>query len=213
MVAEQFSSFQIGKMLHVSRQAVNQWIDKGYILSFRTPGGHRRVCRVDLVHFLKDHRMPMPQDLTDADLAPATPAPLIMIVDDEEDYLHVLEQAILQVMPQARLCAFGNGLDALVAIGARRPDLLILDMHMPMLDGFEVCRRLKRNEYTHGLPIMVLTAYSAEELGPRLKDLKVDCVCNKFQPMQEITRCVSAFFPPQRFIAPPQAWAEIRTTA
>jgi excisionase family DNA binding protein len=212
MFTEQFSSFQIGKLLHVSRQAINQWIDRGYMTSFRTPGGHRRVRRSDLIDFLMHRRIPLPPEL-EGGPTPAPERPTIMIVDDEEDYLLVLAEAIAQCLPNARVRCQRNGLDALLAIGVERPDLLILDLCMPKIDGFEVCRRLKLNAHTRGLPIMIVTGYKTDELREPMRNLDVECIYSKAQPIQEISRRVADFFQPSRAQAPAGDLATMRFSA
>jgi CheY-like chemotaxis protein len=56
-----------------------------------------------------------------------------------------------------------DGAEALAAIGRARPDLVVLDVNMPGLDGPEVCRRVRADATTHGLPVLVLTAAARDE--------------------------------------------------
>lgn len=192
MTSEQFSSFQIGKMLDVSRQAVNQWIDKGYIQSYRTPGGHRRVRRADLIGFLKERKIPIPEVLQKSiDDRANEVQPRIMMIDDDEDFLVLMQQAILEQLPRAQVSLYSNGYDALVAIGANPPDLLVLDMKMPKIDGPEVCQRLKSNQRTKSLPIMMVTAHEAEADVAQLSELGVSQVINKATPILEIASRIS----------------------
>lgn len=192
MTSEQFSSFQIGKMLDVSRQAVNQWIDKGYIQSYRTPGGHRRVRRADLIGFLKERKIPIPEVLQKSiDDRANEVQPRIMMIDDDEDFLVLMQQAILEQLPRAQVSLYSNGYDALVAIGANPPDLLVLDMKMPKIDGPEVCQRLKSNQRTKSLPIMMVTAHDSEIGLDQLSELGVSQVINKATPILEIASRIS----------------------
>ncbi len=187
MTYVQFSSFQIGKMLNVSRQAVNQWIDKGYIKSYRTPGGHRRVKRDDLINFLKTRNIPIPESLEVGAVGEPSPsAPLhIMLLDADQDFLASLEQAIRGELPSTQISRFQDGYDALVAVGAHSPDLLVLDLDLPNIDGLEVCRRLKDNPLTSALPIIVLSR-DPGSLGNRLSGFKVDQVMDKSTPLPEL---------------------------
>lgn len=192
MSSEQFSSFQIGKMLNVSRQAVNQWIDKGYIQSYRTPGGHRRVRRADLIGFLKERSIPIPEMLqkTLTDRVNEV-QPRIMMIDDDEDFLVLMQQAILEQLPRAQVSLFSNGYDALVALGAHAPDLLILDLKMPNIDGLEVCRRLKSNQRTRNLPILILSAHEPEEYRQAFIELGVDQILCKSMSILDIASQIS----------------------
>lgn len=192
MTSEQFSSFQIGKMLNVSRQAVNQWIDKGYIQSYRTPGGHRRVRRADLIGFLKERKIPIPDVLQKSiDDRANEVQPRIMMIDDDEDFLVLMQQAILEQLPRAQVSLFSNGYDALVAIGANPPDLLVLDMKMPKIDGLEVCQRLKSNQRTKALPILVVTAHDSDDQLSVINELGVNQIVSKSKPILEIANRIS----------------------
>ncbi|MCE5228102.1 response regulator [bacterium] len=194
MTYVQFSSFQIGKMLNVSRQAVNQWIDKGYIKSYRTPGGHRRVKREDLLSFLKTRNIPIPEALaTETQEAPGTFAPRIMCLDDDNDFLTLMQHAIMAKLPTAQLTALNDGYDALVSIGASQPDLLVLDMRMPNIDGAEVCRRLKENPITSELPIIIVTGHDTPDQHEELAHLNVDEILSKSTPIDELAGQIADF--------------------
>lgn len=194
MIYVQFSSFQIGKMLNVSRQAVNQWIDKGYIKSYRTPGGHRRVKREDLLTFLKTRSIPVPDILIqETEPAAAAFAPKIMLLDDDNDFLTLLQHAIMEKLPTAQIAGLNDGYDALVSIGAAQPDLLVLDMRMPNIDGTEVCRRLKENPITSDLPIIIVTGHDTPEQHQELTNLNVDEILSKSTPLTDLAGQIADF--------------------
>jgi excisionase family DNA binding protein len=179
-------------MLNVSRQAVNQWIDKGYIQSCRTPGGHRRVRRADLIGYLKERKIPIPEVLQKSiDDRANEVQPRIMMIDDDEDFLVLMQQAILEQLPRAQVSLFSNGYDALVALGANIPDLLVLDLKMPKIDGLEVCQRLKSNQRTKGLPILILSAHCSPEQVAAANELGVSQIVSKATPILELASRVS----------------------
>jgi excisionase family DNA binding protein len=193
----QYSSFQIAKMLNVSRQAVNQWIDKGYIDSYRTPGGHRRVARRDLIAFLHSRNIPIPYELENSNSSQQSksrePAFEIVMIDDDEDFLILVQQALDELIPNVRFRKYTNGLDGLIAIGAERPNLVLLDMRMPNLNGAEVVKRLKTNALTDSLPIIVITAYEEVPDVQVARKLKVEQVISKSRPLMEIARQIVQF--------------------
>lgn len=194
MASEQYSSFQIGKMLNVSRQAVNQWIDKGYIESYRTPGGHRRVRKEDLLSFLTSRNIPVPEAMQEKpNRNVKTGSPLVYMVDDDTDFLELMSQALKTNMPSAQLTLFDNGYDALIAIGAHQPDVLLLDLKMPNINGLEVCQHLKKNPKTADLPIIVVSAYDSQAWRENLESLKVDQFYSKTQPLLETAEKIAGY--------------------
>jgi excisionase family DNA binding protein len=60
---EVFTTHDAAKMMHVDPSSVSKWIDRGILTAYRTPGGHRRIRRTDMVTFLKTHDMPIPTEL------------------------------------------------------------------------------------------------------------------------------------------------------
>lgn len=84
----------------------------------------------------------------------------VLVVEDEEDILELvaynLEQAGLRTV-KAR-----DGEEAMAAVFRERPDLVVLDIMLPKIDGKEVCRRIRQNEKTRSLPVIMLTALAEE---------------------------------------------------
>lgn len=87
--------------------------------------------------------------------------PVIMIVDDIPENLQVLGNNLDMAGYETAFAT--NGQDALQAIDELTPDLILLDVSMPDVDGFEVCRRLKANPKTAEIPIIFLTAHTDVE--------------------------------------------------
>ncbi|MBB1355287.1 EAL domain-containing protein, partial [Pseudoalteromonas sp. SR45-5] len=86
--------------------------------------------------------------------------PLILIVDDEPSNLHVLVEGLLTDY-DVRISTSGE--QALIFIESTRPDLILLDIMMPGMDGYEVCNILKAKQNTKGIPVIFVTALTEEE--------------------------------------------------
>lgn len=82
----------------------------------------------------------------------------ILVVDDEEHIVMILKDS-LEFSGFQVVTAY-NGMEALERVEQDHPDLVVLDIGMPKLDGWEVCRRLKSDEKTKDVPIIILTAYA-----------------------------------------------------
>ena len=83
----------------------------------------------------------------------------ILIVDDVPANLRVLANAL---MPDYAVRVATNGHDALDAVAAELPDLILLDVMMPSPDGFELCRRLKADDYSRDVPIIFISGRDEE---------------------------------------------------
>jgi two-component system, OmpR family, alkaline phosphatase synthesis response regulator PhoP len=96
----------------------------------------------------------------------------ILIVEDEEDILALLHFNLIKAGYVAN--CVGSGDEALSAIRAHKPDLVLLDLMLPGLDGLEVCRLLRNEDSTKELPIIMLTARGEEEDVVRGLELGAD---------------------------------------
>lgn len=93
----------------------------------------------------------------------------ILLVDDEIDTLLPLKRSLeLDDFIVVGAC---NGGEALIKAKTDLPDLIILDLMMPEMDGYEVCKRLKNNEMTRNIPVIILTARDA--ISDKIKGLEI----------------------------------------
>lgn len=102
-------------------------------------------------------------DVQDPLLPPSdtTRKPLILVVDDEESNLAFYQACLDQ--DGYRVTQATNGEEALKAAEAEDPDLVLLDVRMPVMDGFQACRELRAREKTRYTPVLFLTALGEEE--------------------------------------------------
>ena len=82
--------------------------------------------------------------------------PLILIVDDIAENIRILGNMLAE--NKFRIAVATNGLQALRIVSVSKPALILLDIQMPGMDGYEVCRRLKADDSTRDIPIIFLTA-------------------------------------------------------
>jgi diguanylate cyclase (GGDEF)-like protein len=111
----------------------------------------------------------------------------ILIVDDTPDNLRLLSKTLIQEGYQVR-CAV-NGSMALLTIQVKLPDLILLDINMPDLDGFEICQQLKQSDITKDIPIIFVSAL--DEVFDKVRAFElgaVDYICKPFQIPEILSR-------------------------
>lgn len=105
----------------------------------------------------------------------------ILLADDEEDIKTVVTM-FLESQGYEVVTAF-DGLDTLEKVRSEKPDLILLDIMMPVLDGYEVCKQLKEDEQTADIPIVILSAAAhAESVQRGLKAGAQDYIIKPFEP-------------------------------
>jgi len=152
-----YTTGEIAKFCDVTINAVKKWIAAGKLPAFRTPGGHYRIEREDFKVFVERYKLHIKDRIFKE-------RKKILIVDDEPAVVEFI-RGVLEASGGDYLTeSADNGYEALMKIGSFNPGLLILDIRMPRLDGFEVCRRIRGDEATKDMKIIAITAYGPEEM-------------------------------------------------
>src|SRR5262245_64637263 len=111
----------------------------------------------------------------------------ILVVEDDPDIAELVDRYLTKAgFATDRV---SSGRDALDAIAAKTPDLLVLDLMLPHLDGLEICRRVRANEQTASIPIIMLTARAEE--SERIVGLELgadDYLAKPFSPNELVAR-------------------------
>ncbi len=113
----------------------------------------------------------------------------ILVVDDEIDTLQLL-RTILEISGYKPVTTL-NSVDALALAEAEKPDVALLDIMMPRLDGFTLCKMLRLNPATRDLPVIFVTAYEALDLEDRRKEAGANSVIQKPINMDDLIKAIS----------------------
>ena len=150
---KKFSTTQVARLLHVSVATVASWIDQGKLVGGRTPGGHRRIEADDLIRFIRRQKLQIPPELMEQGLT-------ILVVDDEAAITAWLADEINDRHPDWEVLQAHDGFSAGDIVGASKPDVVILDIRIPGINGLDVCRHIKSKEDTKGIAVVAMTAYA-----------------------------------------------------
>lgn len=159
-----FTTFEAAKICHVTHHSIKNWIKQGLIKASRTPGGHYRILEKDLDVFREEYDM-FPRDK-------ANSKERVMIVDDDPDALALMENMLAN--EGYELVKVSNATEVGLKAAQMAPDLILLDFLMPELNGFDVCKALRANELTRGIPIMAVTCLSKEDDIERIFECGAD---------------------------------------
>ena len=115
----------------------------------------------------------------------------ILVVDDEPDILKVVTFRLKKAGYDIKTAE--DGQKALEEIKKEKPDLIFLDLRLPIIDGYEVCRRLKSDEALKKIPVIFLTASTAPTVASKAEEFKADDFLIKpFEP-EELLKKVKKF--------------------
>lgn len=161
-------------LLGVSVGTVQLWVENGTLQAWKTAGGHRRVMRDSVLALL--HKVPdvgaVPTGTSDAGTSAHSPANgprrlSILVVEDDPNLLRLYEANLRRWPMQPVVVAVNSAVAALVIMGRSSPDILITDLHMPGMDGFEMLRQLDRMPETAHTVLVAVTGIDVADIEAR----------------------------------------------
>jgi excisionase family DNA binding protein len=142
---------QAAKFLGVAQSTLRKWSDHGQVPTFYTPGGHRRYRRGDLEAFL-------------ARSGRQQGGPLVLLVDDDAGMRELVR---LQLEREGYVVQeVASAAEGLAALEARQPELILLDVMMPHVDGWEMLRQIQERYGVGSIPVLMFSG-QVEEAGER----------------------------------------------
>jgi excisionase family DNA binding protein len=142
---------QAAKYLGVAQSTIRKWSDQGRVPAFYTPGGHRRYRRSDLDQFL-DRSGPGARERQ---------GPLILLVDDDNRVRELVRVNLEFEGYTVREAASAE--EGLAAVEDVPPDLILLDVMMPGVDGWEMLRRVQERHGAGAIPVVMFSGQVGEE--------------------------------------------------
>ncbi|MDH4069793.1 MAG: response regulator [Ignavibacteria bacterium] len=177
---------QVAEICRVSKKTVLNWIYDGAMKAYTTHGGHYRVWPANIKRFLDKSGMDIPFDFVDDRTTN------ILIIDDEADYAQMLKSAIISELPSVDVTTTDDGYEGLMLIGEIKPNLVILDIKMPRLDGFQVLELLKARKPDHETKVVVVSGYLDEATKAQLSNTVADQILDKLSDIDTMVRTIAS---------------------
>jgi excisionase family DNA binding protein len=146
---------QAAKFLGVAQSTIRKWSDQGRLPAFYTPGGHRRYRRADLDAFLERSG---PGGKTKE-------GPLVLIVDDDPGLRGFVRASLELEGYTVKEAASAD--EGLAALEEEPPDLILLDVMMPQVDGWEMLRRVQERHGVDTIPVLMFSGKVDEREAER----------------------------------------------
>jgi excisionase family DNA binding protein len=161
-----FTTGEAAKICKVSQQTIIRCFDSGQLKGFRVPGSRfRRIPRDQLYAFMRDNGIP-----TDA---LESGKRKILIVDDDRELVEVI-QDVLERDGRFEIRTVNNGFDAGMMVKEYHPDLIVLDVMLPDINGKEVCQRVRGDKTMDDVRIICISGMVEQEKIQELRDAGAD---------------------------------------
>lgn len=146
---------EVAEMMMVSPVTVRQWAAKGDLPALTTPGGHRRFVRQDVEDFARKRGLTL--------LPNPSSQMRVLIVDDDVQFSSYLCELLKRNCQEIYVDQAYDGFEAGQKIEVFQPNIVLLDLMMPGINGYQVCRRIKEDPRTKAVRVIAMTGYPSDE--------------------------------------------------
>jgi excisionase family DNA binding protein len=171
---------QAARYLGVAQSTIRKWSDQGRLPAFYTPGGHRRYRQRDLDAFVAG-------SAGGTAVAPSRPSPLVLIVDDDpriREFVRVNLEIDGYSVREA-----GSAEEGLAALEAEPPDLILLDVMMPQVDGWEMLQRVRERHGVDSIQVIMFSGQVDDDGTDRAAERGAQAFLGKpFNPQDLVAR-------------------------
>ena len=157
-----FTTGEAAKICKVSQQTIIRCFDSGQLKGFRVPGSRfRRIPREQLYAFMRDNGIP-----TDA---LESGKRKVLVVDDDQELVELIVD-VLEKDGRFEVRTVNNGFDAGMMVKEYHPDLIVLDVMLPDINGIEVCRLVRGEQTMDDVRIICISGMVEEDRIQQLRD-------------------------------------------
>lgn len=155
---EYYTSREAAKLLSVAVSTIQLWTKNGSLDTKTTAGGHRRIARQSIENMLLE------QESTQQSTALFNGISMI-VVEDNAQMARLYRQSIDSWQEKVDLSIIANGYEALIAIGNKKPDIIITDLLMPEMDGFQMIKSIVASPELAKSQVIVVTGLGSDEIS------------------------------------------------
>ena len=139
-----YTTIEVASLLGLAVRSVQLMVDRGELDAWKTPGGHRRISRASVERWLAERRggATRPADAAPA-RAGARRAPRVLLIEDSVHFQNLVRLLVGQKFPQVELQVADEGFAGLAMAGQLQPDVLIVDILLPGIDGATLITSLR----------------------------------------------------------------------
>ena len=161
------SSIEAARLLGLAVRSVQLMVDRGELEAWKTPGGHRRISRASINAWIERRQNRPAEAPRDAATAPAARAqPRVLLIEDSAHFQNLVGLLVRQTLPSAEVHVADDGIAGLAMAGKIEPDVLIIDILLPGIDGATLITSLRSHPQFRRTSLIVVTALDDAHRAP-----------------------------------------------
>ena len=157
MIKKAINTYEAAEYCQVTPRTMIQWINEGKLKAYRTPGNHNRIQIEDFIDFLKRYNMPIPSEFT----SEKGDRKRVLIVDDDKRMIDAIQRVLKREKMYDLEIAY-DGFEAGEKFSDFKPDLIVLDIRIPGLDGYKLCSHIRSDFKNEKIKILLISG----NIGP-----------------------------------------------
>ncbi len=186
-----YSALEVANICGVVNQTAINWIRNNYLKAFTTPGGQYRVYKDDLIAFIKERGMRVPDSLQQEAVNEAD-WKTVLVVDDDLVLNKAISTYLAKNLEGFTIIQATDGFDAGALLAQKKPGFVILDLALPGVNGKEICKRIKQ-DVTFGKPyVIVVTALDEDGIEADMIEMGADRFFKKPLVMSQLADAITA---------------------
>lgn len=193
------TTLEVAKLLGMAVRSVQLMVDRGELQAWKTPGGHRRISRASVQQWLQGNKAaPSPPHNRRADdarpgaEAGAPKKPLLLLIEDSTHFQNLIQLIVQQQFPELGLQVADDGIAGLALYGQLQPDILIVDILLPGLDGATLITTLRSHPQFARSELIVVTSLDESQRAPYAFALQGVAVIHKPRLVAELPGALQA---------------------
>lgn len=147
-------------------RSVQMMVDRGELQAWKTPGGHRRILRSSLDAWLATRSGPAPSGPAALGASPGGRPPTLLLIEDSAHFQNLITLVVKRELPDAELHVASDGIAGLAMAGRLEPDVLLIDILLPGIDGAALITSLRSHPQFARSRLIVVTALDEAQRAP-----------------------------------------------
>jgi excisionase family DNA binding protein len=195
------STIEAARLLGLAVRSVQLMVDRGELEAWKTPGGHRRISRASLTAWIaRRNQLPSAAGTTvstaEAEACQDDEPLRILLIEDSAHYQNLVSLLIRQSLPGAELHVADDGIAGLAMAGKLEPQVLIVDILLPGIDGAALITSLRSHAQFKRTSLIVVTSLDAQQREPYAFALQGVPVVHKTRLVAELPQLLAAWRTP-----------------
>jgi excisionase family DNA binding protein len=170
------TTLEVARRLGMAVRSVQLMVDRGDLRAWKTPGGHRRIARASVDRWLAERQAPDRERAAAPPVGPGLrrgparrarcPPSRVLLIEDSRHFQNLVSLLVRQQFPALEMHVADDGISGLAMAGRLQPQVLLVDILLPGIDGATLIAGLRSSRAFTGSRLIVITSLSPEELAP-----------------------------------------------